>query len=106
MSNDVDLQYILPDISLGLEERQGLFESRLRNLVLTFIYRPRKITKSLLAGRSCDFKWASCSARSHSFHHLPDRTGERGGVVSQVDVSSFSYDCWIIIPMSCVKLPT
>ncbi|KAI9573277.1 quinon protein alcohol dehydrogenase-like superfamily [Boletus coccyginus] len=33
MSNEADPQYVLTDMSLGLEERQCLFESRLRDLV-------------------------------------------------------------------------
>jgi len=50
MSDQVDLEYILPDVSLGLEERQRLFELRLRNLVLNFVYSPSITIEAFLAG--------------------------------------------------------
>ena len=93
ISDGVNLQYIHPDVSLGYEARQHFTESRLRKLVPTFIYRPRIITKPLLAGRSRDSKRTS---RSYSFKftsHLPGRIGEHRRVVSELDVSmSSSYD--------------
>ena len=64
MSDEVDLQYILPHSSLGLDERQRIYEQRLRKLVLLFIYCPRIIIKPFLTGGSRDFKRASRSARS------------------------------------------
>jgi hypothetical protein len=94
-SDGVDVQYILPDMSLGRKDRQRFLESRLRKLVLTFIYCPRIIIKSFLAGRSRDFKRASCSARSQSLKfasHLQDRVGEHSGAGSELDVSTSSYD--------------
>jgi hypothetical protein len=87
-SDGVDVQYILPDMSLGRKDRQRFLESRLRKLVLTFIYCPRIIIKSFLAGRSRDFKRASCSARSQSLKfasHLQDRVGEHSGAGSELD---------------------
>ena len=93
MSDEVDLQYILPHPSLGLDERQRIFGQRLCKLVLLFVCCLR-IIKSFLAGRSRDFKWASHSARSYSFKftsHLRDRISEHGGV-SELDVSMSSYD--------------
>ena len=93
MSDEVDLQYILPHPSLGLDERQRIFGQRLRKLVRLFIYCPRIIIKTFLAGRSRDFKWASRSARCYSVKfasHLPVRMGEHSRE-SQLDVSMSSY---------------
>ena len=94
MSDEVGSQYILPRPSLGLDERQRIFERRLRMLVPLFIYCPRITIKPFLAGGSRDFERASRSARSYSFRltsHLPVRIGEHSGV-SELDVSVSSYD--------------
>jgi hypothetical protein len=95
ISDGVDVQYIHPDMSLGHEDCQRFLESWLRKLVLTFAYHPRIIIEPFLAGRSRDFRRASCSARSYSFQfasHLQDRIGGYSGVVSELDVSTSSYD--------------
>jgi len=50
MSDQVDLEYILLDVLLGLEERQRLFELRLPNLVLNFVYSLSITIEAFLAG--------------------------------------------------------
>ena len=59
ISDGVDWQCVLPDMTLGLEDHQYFSESRLRKSVLTFIHHPRTIIMQFLAGRSRDFKRAS-----------------------------------------------
>lgn len=49
MSDDVDLHCILPNLSLGHEERQHIFDQRLRRLVLFLLYFPFIIINPLLA---------------------------------------------------------
>lgn len=48
MSDQVDLQHILPDLSLGLEECQRIFELRLRKLVRIFTHCSHTITGHFL----------------------------------------------------------
>ena len=60
MSDEVDLETVLPSLSLGPEERKRIFELRLRRLVLVFTRSRLIIINRFLAGRSRNFKWGSC----------------------------------------------
>ncbi|KAI9573272.1 WD40-repeat-containing domain protein [Boletus coccyginus] len=74
MSNEADLrlQYVLTDMSLGLEERQRLFESRLRDLVdlaaSNGLHVPHDLVRSILPLISRTELVESC----HNLMHVTD----------------------------------
>ena len=59
MSDEVDVQCILPHPSLGADECQRIFELRLRELVRMFSYTIWKMTKPSLPGCRHNFKRSS-----------------------------------------------
>ncbi|KAI9573275.1 quinon protein alcohol dehydrogenase-like superfamily [Boletus coccyginus] len=72
MSNEADLQYVLTEMSLGLEERQRLFESRLRDLVdlatSNGLHVPHDLVRSILPLISRTELVESC----HNLMHATD----------------------------------
>lgn len=111
MSHQVDLQYIIPDLSLGLNECQRIFASRLRKLVRIFTHCSRTIMGHFL---QLD------SATSKGLHVPHDLILSSLPLISQTELASIAESChnlmsvrfstivgpWIVTLTPCVKLLT